>query len=227
MIQDVSSSNGIGLLDQSRGRDARRRGGASRLKSWSRGWVAMLAIATTLRAEEVWRVDNLAKIGGHAVEVIGAPKVTEEGGVKAVVFDGAKDGLFVPAIPFAGAKAFTVEILFYPAEGGLPEQRFFHAQDSNPWRALIETRLDGKGGWWLDTFIITGTPPDSGLALIDPKLVHATNKWYWAALRYDGKTMIQGRDSRSAVSHRGAGTGEVAAGKVMQAVLCCYSSGRE
>ena len=28
-----------------------------------------------------------------------------------------------------------------------------------------------------------------GKALIDPKRVHPTNAWYWAAVRYDGKTM--------------------------------------
>jgi hypothetical protein len=53
---------------------------------------------------------------------------------------------------------------------------------------MIETRLDGHGGWWLDTFLgDTGHP---GQALIDPKHAHPTNRWYWAALTYDGKHMV-------------------------------------
>lgn len=54
-------------------------------------------------------------------------------------------------------------------------------------RALIETRLDGKGAWWLDTFLLkAGT---AGRALIDAQRTHPTGRWYWVALRYDGKTM--------------------------------------
>src|SRR5262249_1100456 len=53
-------------------------------------------------------------------------------------------------------------------------------------RTMVETRLDGKGSWWLDTFLLwKGT----GKALIDPQKVHPTDKWYWVALRYDGKMM--------------------------------------
>lgn len=152
--------------------------------------VALLVVATGLRAEEIWRLDNVKRIGGHAVTVEGAPRVSELGGGKAMVFDGARDGLFVPAIPFAGAKQFTIEVLFSPAEGGLTEQRFVHVQDTNESRALIELRLNGKGAWWLDTFQWTGAPPpDRGLTLVDPTRLHPTGKWYWAALRYDGKIM--------------------------------------
>ena len=95
---------------------------------------------------------------------------------------------FVTGNPIAGAEQYTIEVLFMPAEGGLEEQRFVHVQDANTSRALIETRLNGKGGWWLDTFIYT-PPSEPGLALVDPKRVHPTGEWYWAALRYDGKTM--------------------------------------
>lgn len=140
------------------------------------------------RAEEVWHVNGLATIGGHPVTLVGAPKLGPGNGGPALMFDGVKDGVFVPAIPFAGAKKFTIEILFLPAEGGPAEQRFWHAQDTNDRRALIETRLDGKGGWWLDTFIVTGAS-GSGVTLVDPRRVHPTGAWYWAALRYDGKTM--------------------------------------
>lgn len=130
----------------------------------------------------VWSLADVKKIGGVATDVIGAPKAADG----AAVFDGAKDGVFVPALPLAGAKEFTIEILFSPAEGGPPEQRFFHLQDTAESRVMIETRLDGKGGWWLDTFLGT---PQGGKALIDPKHVHPTNKLYWAAVTFDGSTM--------------------------------------
>lgn len=149
-----------------------------------------LLLTGALRAGEIWRLDNLGVIGGHAVRVEGAPRLSEAGGAKAIVFDGVRDGLFIPAIPFAGAKQFTIEVMFSPAEGGLTEQRFLHVQDTNESRALIELRLNGKGGWWLDTYQWTGAPPpDRGLTLVDPTRVHPTGKWYWAALRYDGRMM--------------------------------------
>jgi hypothetical protein len=147
-----------------------------------------MALVSALRAEEIWRLDNLEKLGGHTITVEGAPRVGEEGGDKIVVFDGAKDGLFLSAIPIAGAKEFTIEILFKPAEGGPEAQRFVHLEDTGGTRAMIETRLNGKGGWWLDTFL-KSAGPSQGLPLIDPTRVHPTNQWYWAALRYDGKTM--------------------------------------
>lgn len=150
--------------------------------------VVAFTIATAFGRETVWRLDNLERIGGLAVEREGAPRVAEIDGGKAMVFDGVRDGIFLPEIPIAGASAFTIEILFRPDEGGPPAQRFVHLQDIPGKRALLETRLDGKGGWWLDTFLSNGGS-ETGLALLDPKFVHATGKWYWAALRYDGQIM--------------------------------------
>ena len=130
----------------------------------------------------IWTLGDLKKIGGVATEVVGAPRVVEG----AIVFDGVKDGIFVPTIPLAGAAQFTIEILFRPAEGGPEAQRFFHLQDTSTWRVMIETRLDGHGGWWLDTFLGSSR---GGQPLIDPKRVHRTDQWYWAAVSYDGTTM--------------------------------------
>ncbi len=144
---------------------------------------------------EIWRLDSTEKIGGHSVTVIGAPRVVEGEGTKALAFDGVKDGVLLPAIPVAGARRFTIEVLFRPAEGGPAEQRFFHAQDAKGSRAMIETRLDGKGGWWLDTFLTNATP-GSGVALIDPQRLHPTGRWHWVALRYDGMTMAHFVDGK-------------------------------
>ena len=151
------------------------------------GVFALALGGSLLRAADaptiVWKVDDVKKIGGHATEVIGAPRVVDG----AAVFDGAHDGVFVPADPLDGAAQFTIEILFSPAEGGPEAQRFFHLQDAAESRVMIETRLDGKGGWWLDTFLGSA---QGGTPLIDPKRVHKTDAWYWAAVRYDGKTMM-------------------------------------
>jgi hypothetical protein len=131
----------------------------------------------------VWRVAALSAIGGHAAEMIGAPRVVDG----AVVFDGKKDGLLVSANPLAGRATWTVEVWFKPEEQGPAEQRFWHAQDAAGARALFETRLDGRGAWWLDTYLMQ--PGNEGRPLIDPQRKHPTGQWHWVALRYDGKTM--------------------------------------
>ncbi len=130
-----------------------------------------------------WTISDPAKVGGMATEVIGAPKV----GDGAVSFDGVRDGILVPKNPLEGLRAFTIEVLIRPAEGGPTEQRFWHAGDAAAARALLETRLNGKGGWWLDTFLMQ--PGKAGRTLIDPQRIHPTDTWHWVALRYDGKTM--------------------------------------
>lgn len=138
--------------------------------------------------ETIWLLDNTAKIGGHAVTIVGAPSVRTEAGAAAIWFDGLKDGIWLRDIPFSGQGQFTIEIFFQPTAAGPAEQRFFHSEDAAGRRALIETRLDGKGRWWLDTFIVTPAA-GRGVTLVDPRRVHPVGRWYWAALRYDGKTM--------------------------------------
>lgn len=138
----------------------------------------------------IWRLDNLQEIGGNAPTVWGEPQLKNAGraGEPALEFDGVDDGLLVPNIPFAGSRQFTIEILFQPSDSGSPAQRFLHAEDSKGARALIELRLDGRGEWWLDTFIVTDVQ-GGGVTLIDPARRHPTGRWHWAALRYDGRTM--------------------------------------
>lgn len=151
-------------------------------------WMGMGAV---VRAEEktevaelvVWRLENVDRVGGNATEVLGAPKVAEG----AVTFDGLKDGLLVGVNPLAGWREFTVEVLFRPADDAPAEQRFLHVQDTAMSRALIETRVDGTGSWWLDTYLMN--VGKEGRPLIDPKKKHPVGQWHWVALRYDGKTM--------------------------------------
>jgi len=188
--------------------------------------VAILGLPSLLGAAEIWRLDNLDQIGGHPVVVLGAPAIKEENGVKALVFDGAKDGIFIPAIPIAGAKQFTIEVLFYPAEGGLAQQRFFHLADRTQARAMFETRLDGKGQWWLDHFLFSRST--KSIVAIDPKLVHPTNQWYWVAMRWDGKTMTSFINGQKEMEREGAfgsfGEGQVSLG-VRQTIEYWFKGG--
>ncbi len=177
------------------------------------GCLAAIAVAGGfLRAAEpatvIWKVDDPKKIGGYATEVLGAPQIANG----AAVFDGAKDGVFVPADPLDGAKAFTIEILFSPAANGPKEQRFFHLQDTTDaqWRVMIETRVDGKG-WWLDSYLGS---PQGGKALIDPQHVHPTDKFYWVAVRYDGKTMTHFIDGEKELEATDVTFGPLGPGKL-------------
>ena len=156
-----------------------------------RGLGFSLALSVAVFAGEVpapviWRLDNPAKVAGHVTRVVGEPKGEREAAIR---FGGVRDGVFVPDNPIAGADAYTIEVRFRPAAGGAEAQRFFHLQDERGYRALLETRLDGKGGWWLDTFIQTSETRGGGVTLIDPAKVHPVDQWYWVALRYDGQRM--------------------------------------
>ncbi|HET7535308.1 MAG TPA: LamG-like jellyroll fold domain-containing protein [Candidatus Didemnitutus sp.] len=157
-------------------------------RSWSLlVGLGLAAISATVSADEPvrWVLDNTARIAGLTPEVLGAPKIVQSAAGDALEFDGTKDGIFLPANPLQGRTQFTIEVLFWPETGGPEQQRFVHLQDEAGSRGLIETRLDGKGGWWLDTFLWKS---GEGKPLIDPQKVHPTGHWYWAALRYDGKT---------------------------------------
>jgi hypothetical protein len=151
---------------------------------------ALLAVepaAPSAAGPIIWKLDRLDAVGGKTPVVEGAPKIVRDAsGAAAAWFNGRSDGVVVPGNPIAGRAQFTIEILFFPEADGLPAQRFLHIEDEIPRRALIETRLNKSGQWWLDTFLFQD---EKGLPLIDPKKVHPTDRWYWAALRYDGKRM--------------------------------------
>jgi len=135
----------------------------------------------------VWKVDNRESIGGHDTIVLGLPEVIKTEYGRAVAFSGDGDGLVVDALPLAGAKKFTLEIIFRPDPDGLREQRFLHLQqDDSESRILIETRLTDDDRWYLDTYIHTdkGSKP-----LYEPDQTHAVGRWYNATLVYDGRQM--------------------------------------
>lgn len=134
-----------------------------------------------------WRLDNLDRIGGHPVEVAGSPRVVDSPLGRVVEFNGSTDGLFLDVNPLAGLERFTVEVVFQPDAGGPEEQRFVHFEERGTAnRALVELRMARDGTWALDTFLHAG---DAGLTLLDRARAHPADRWYTAALTYDGTTM--------------------------------------
>jgi hypothetical protein len=187
-----------------------------------------LLLAANLRADETWRLDRPDEVGGKKTTILGAPSVSVEHGMKAIVFDGAKDAVVVPVNPLAGSEKFTLEVLLKPATDGPEAQRFIHLQDDAEWRVMVEIRVNGKGGWWLDTYLGRRT---EGLPLIDPKLVHPTDQWTWVALRYDGHTMtsfINGTKELEGVVQFGPmGAGQISLGARLNKVFWFKGAIRE
>ena len=134
-----------------------------------------------------WKIDNLKKIGGVKVEVLGNPQVVKTERGKAVLFDGVDDGVFIDKNPLEGFHEFTVEAVFRPDADGGAEQRWLHIEDTEnaESRALLETRLV-EGDWFLDTFIKSG---DNRSALYAENFKHPLGRWYRVALVYDGGEM--------------------------------------
>ena len=147
----------------------------------------------------VWYVDNLTSIAQHPISAIGQPSIRNDLSGANVSFDGVKDGLMVENNPIAGLQAFTVEVLFFPANGGAFEQRFIHLQEhASESRALVELRSENDN-WYLDTYLHA---PRSQLTLITPKHLHPHDQWYFAALTYDGTTMRHFVDAKEEASGR-------------------------
>lgn len=134
-----------------------------------------------------WKIDNLKKIGGKKVEVLGNPQVIKTDKGKAISFDGVDDGIFIENNPLEGFREFTIEAFFRPDANGEKEQRWFHIEDTEnaESRALLETRVSGNE-WFLDTFIKSG---DNRLPLYAENFKHKTDEWFHVALVFDGKEM--------------------------------------
>jgi hypothetical protein len=135
----------------------------------------------------VWTLDNLTRIGGHAVTVVGAPRVVSTPVGPAVEFNGSTDGLMLDVNPIEGLAQFSVEALVEPAPDGPEEQRFLHVSETGlDRRLMMETRILPDHRWCLDTYLRMEAP---GLTLIDRAKTHPAGRWHAASLTYDGKTM--------------------------------------
>jgi hypothetical protein len=135
-----------------------------------------------------WQLKDTRQIGKFSPLVLGNPVVKTEGKDSSIYFNGTTDGLVVPAIPIEGWSAFTIEVLFKPDSDGTPAPRFIHFEDTALNRGTFELRLTKNGQWYLDEFLKNGKT-NKGLTLIDSTKLHPANRWYWAALVYDGNKM--------------------------------------
>ena len=150
--------------------------------------------AFSATAQEVWRFDQTAALGGHPTKVLGAPRVIDTEIGKAVAFNGVDDALFVSLHPLAGAAAWTWEMIFRPDADGKSAQRIFHLQSVDPAtgaditdeRMLFEIRIQ-NGQWCLDSFAISGTHRQ---ALLNCEKLYAFGPWYRVTAVYDG-TMLR------------------------------------
>lgn len=155
---------------------------------------ALLTLAAGLSAVEpsptadsvLWKFDNLQKIGGHEITVLGEPRVIEAGEERAMEFDGVDDAVFIPVHPLAGLRQFTAEVIFRPDGDGPAAQRFFHMQEkASEDRTLFETRV-ADGQWYLDTYILSGR---GSYTQMDKQFTHPADRWYHAALVVEGNEM--------------------------------------
>lgn len=147
------------------------------------------ALASTSDDTVVWKVDNLTQLEGEKVTAVGNPhvKMTTEGPV--VEFDGRGDGLFLDMHPLAGAKQFTIEVIFRPDADGAPEQRFFHMQQNGSEdRVVFQTRSSGGGQWHFETFIRSG---EATSTLSFAHAPHPAGRWYHAAIVVDANGVRQ------------------------------------
>jgi concanavalin A-like lectin/glucanase superfamily protein len=146
------------------------------------------ASQTDVATRVEWRFDNLQRVGGRALTVVGQPTIVQTDRGPAIQFDGVDDGIEIDANPLSGRRRFTIEVVFQAAADGPAEQRFVHFEEPKTEnRALIELRMTPEGRWALDTFLRS---PEPGLALIDRSLTHSSGEWHTARLSYDGKTMV-------------------------------------
>lgn len=135
-----------------------------------------------------WNLRDPKQIGGFNPVVLGSPAMKIEGKDSSIYFNGINDGLVIPAIPVEGWSKFTVEVLFKPDSDGFPAPRFIHFEDTLLNRGTLELRLTKNGQWYFDGFLKNGKT-NKGVALIDSTKLHPANRWYWAALIYDGDKM--------------------------------------
>jgi hypothetical protein len=146
----------------------------------------LAALAAATPDSETWTFDRTDRLGAYPATVLGAPHVIDTPVGKAVAFNGVDDALLLDVHPLAGAAQFTWEVIFRPDSGGSPAQRFFHLQEHGAeTRLLFEIRiLDGR--WCLDSYARSG---EAGKTLIDRAKLHSLDRWYHAALVYDGREL--------------------------------------
>jgi hypothetical protein len=147
-----------------------------------------------------WHLNDIKQVGGYTPVVLGSPVVKIEGKDSGVFFNGINDGLVVPAIPIEGWPKFTIEVLFKPDSDGPVAPRFIHFEDTLANRCTFELRLTKNKEWYFDGFLRNGLTK-KGITLIDSAKLHPADRWYWAALVYDGAKMYSYINGQKELEH--------------------------
>lgn len=143
----------------------------------------------------VWQAQELVNFPGAVMEGEVGVVPSSQGAV--LEFDGQSDGLVLPINPIAGWTKFTVEVIFRPDQGGLPEQRFLHIGQCHGERLLFETRVVPEGTWYLDTFLSSA---GGSCTLMNKGFHHPLGEWYHAALTFDGSRLTNYVNGQSELS---------------------------
>ena len=159
--------------------------------------ILILTLAVfSVSAQTTWRVNNTTNIGGHAVTVLGHPRVIHTPHGDAVQFNGVNDGIQVSHNPLAGLTRFTAELVFRQDPLTQPtarEPRIVHMQTpgsaAEEHRFTLETRVNTNQAphtFHIDTFLLFGREPDQHLALFNETFPHPVDGWTHMAATYDG-----------------------------------------
>jgi hypothetical protein len=138
------------------------------------------------RDVEIWSLNSTDGLKPDSVTVWGNPRNNSlADGRRCLSFDGKQDGLLIHHNPIAGAKHFTIQVIFkpYPSYPDNIAQRFLHIQDpeNNDHRILMELRLNDHNQWSADLFMSAGA---DSLLLRDPSRGHPLNRWDTMMLSY-------------------------------------------
>lgn len=155
--------------------------------------VTIALFVSPVAAQTTWRIDNTANIGGHAVKVLGKPRVVSTPHGKAIEFNGVNDGIIVSNNFLAGLTNFTVELIFKPYPSTVAsarDPRIVHVQSGNPpdHRLTLEARINTNATphtFWLDTFVRFGDG-DLRRTLLNEEYPHPVGEWSHLAVTYDG-----------------------------------------
>lgn len=190
--------------------------------------MALGSATITQARQELWTLDNLARIGGRPATPSGTPRVVSWAGGRAIEFDGKQDSILIKGRPLVGVPRFTVEAVIR-ADGGQVEQRFLHIAETDPATGLdvrpVGTNRDANhrimfelraqpDGYFIDAMFNS----TAGKAVVVvPEKLHSYGQWHALAQTFDGKAyrtyvdgVLQGEMNASYAPH-GAGTTRIGA----------------
>jgi hypothetical protein len=159
------------------------------------GLLTLVLLVIPAAAQTTWLVNNTTNISGHAVKMLGQPRVVATAHGDAVQFNGVSDGLVVSNNPLAGLTNFTVELIFKQdplTVAKAREPRIVHVQSGTPpdHRLTLEARVNtntSPHNYHLDTFLRFGDG-DYRRTLLNENHPHPVGEWAHLAVTYDGTT---------------------------------------